>query len=177
MPEKRSWENLLDDTDMTWKHDVLQIFEYYTERTPGSFIEHKRSSLTWHYRLADPVYGSWQAKECQVNLENTIISKMPLEVLTGKKNIEVRPTSMNKGEIVKKLLSSYSKADFIFCVGDDRTDEDMFRVLRNLSAPEKTCFTCTIGHKSSLAQYYLKDPEELLELMRHMADRSAKLSS
>jgi hypothetical protein len=43
--------------DMSWKNDVLPIFEYYTERTPGSFVEQKRSGLTWHYRLADPEFG------------------------------------------------------------------------------------------------------------------------
>jgi trehalose 6-phosphate synthase/phosphatase len=31
--------------------------QYYTERTPGSFVEHKASALTWHYRLADPDWG------------------------------------------------------------------------------------------------------------------------
>lgn len=53
------WINLSEEIDLSWKDDVLPIFEYYTERTPGSFIEEKRSSLTWHYRLADPSYGSW----------------------------------------------------------------------------------------------------------------------
>jgi trehalose-phosphatase len=42
---------------MSWKNDVLEIFTYYTERTQGSFVEHKRSSITWHYRQADPEYG------------------------------------------------------------------------------------------------------------------------
>lgn len=49
--------DLLEEIPMTWKQDVLPIFEYYTERTPGSFVEQKKSSLTWHYRLADPDYG------------------------------------------------------------------------------------------------------------------------
>lgn len=48
---------MLNDIDMSWKEDVKEIFEYYTERTPGSFIEEKQCSLTWHYRKADPKYG------------------------------------------------------------------------------------------------------------------------
>ena len=35
----------------------------YTESTDGSFIEAKESALVWHYRDADPDFGSWQAKE------------------------------------------------------------------------------------------------------------------
>lgn len=48
---------MLDKVDMSWKDDVRNIFEYYTERTTGSFIEEKKCTLTWHYRLADPKFG------------------------------------------------------------------------------------------------------------------------
>ncbi|CAO3600646.1 unnamed protein product [Absidia cylindrospora] len=102
-PNSSKWMNLAEHFDMGWKNDVLEIFTYYTERTAGSFIEHKRCALTWHYRLADPVFGEFQAKECQNHLE-TALSKLPVEVLVGKKNLEVRPKSINKGEIVKRLL-------------------------------------------------------------------------
>ncbi|KAG1244746.1 hypothetical protein G6F68_015324 [Rhizopus microsporus] len=47
------WMNVLEDIDMSWKKDVTEIFDYYTERTEGSFVEHKKSSITWHYRMAD----------------------------------------------------------------------------------------------------------------------------
>ena len=51
------WTSILDGMDMSWKADVTEIFDYYTERTQGSFVEHKKSSITWHYRLADAEYG------------------------------------------------------------------------------------------------------------------------
>jgi trehalose 6-phosphate synthase/phosphatase len=56
-PNSDHWINMLEDVDMSWKTDVVKIFDYYTERTQGSFVEHKKSSITWHYRLADPQYG------------------------------------------------------------------------------------------------------------------------
>jgi trehalose-phosphatase len=48
---------MVEEMDLSWKNDVLDVFGYYTERTPGSFIEHKKFSITWHYRLADPNFG------------------------------------------------------------------------------------------------------------------------
>lgn len=57
LPNSDEWSNIVDDVDMSWKQDVREIFTYYTERTQGSFIENKNSSITWHYRLADAVYG------------------------------------------------------------------------------------------------------------------------
>ncbi|KAF9931429.1 threalose-6-phosphate phosphatase [Modicella reniformis] len=132
-PRSKKWVNLTESLDMSWKNDVIEIFTYYTERTQGSFIEHKRSSLTWHYRMADPEFGAFQAKECQNHLENAVLSKLPVEILVGKKNLEVRPTIVNKGEIVKRLLSQHPEVEFILCAGDDKTDEDMFRALAGVS--------------------------------------------
>jgi trehalose-6-phosphatase len=64
----------------------------------------------------------FQANECHNHLENAIQSKLPVEVLLGKKNLEVRPVAINKGEIVKRILASRMPGfDFVFCVGDDRT--------------------------------------------------------
>ncbi|KAG0065936.1 threalose-6-phosphate phosphatase [Linnemannia elongata] len=128
-PGSKKWVNLTESLDMSWKSDVIEIFTYYTERTQGSFIEHKRSSLTWHYRMADPEFGQFQAKECQNHLENAVLSKLPVEILVGKKNLEVRPTIVNKGEIVKRLMNQHPEAEFVLCAGDDKTDEDMFRAL------------------------------------------------
>ncbi|KAF9416520.1 threalose-6-phosphate phosphatase [Podila epigama] len=128
-PGSKKWTNLTESLDMSWKNEVIEIFTYYTERTQGSFIEHKRSSLTWHYRMADPEFGAFQAKECQNHLENAVLSKLAVEILVGKKNLEVRPTTINKGEIVKRLLNQHPDVEFVLCAGDDKTDEDMFRAL------------------------------------------------
>ncbi|RIA80605.1 glycosyltransferase family 20 protein [Glomus cerebriforme] len=171
-PESDKWINLTEDIDMSWKNDVLEIFTYYTERTQGSFIEHKRSSITWHYRQADPEYGAFQAKECQNHLEGAILPKLPVEILLGKKNLEVRPTTINKGEIVKRLLISHPDVDFVFCAGDDRTDEDMFRALRRSELSSDSYFCTTIGasNKKTLAGWHVNSPEELIQAMHKMVE-------
>lgn len=74
-------------------------------------------------------HSAFQAKECQNHLENAIVSKFPVEILVGKKNLEIRPMSVNKGEIVKKILAKNSDTNLVICAGDDKTDEDMFRAL------------------------------------------------
>ncbi|KAJ3306675.1 threalose-6-phosphate phosphatase [Kappamyces sp. JEL0829] len=166
------WINLAAEIDMTWKQEVAEIFDYYTERTQGSFVEHKRCSITWHYRLADPEYGSFQAKECQYYLEEAILSKLPVEVMVGKKNLEVRPISMNKGEIVKRLANARQPdCDFVICAGDDRTDEDMFRVLSKTDINSDHIFSCTIGSatKMTRATWHVTAPHELISLLHLLA--------
>ncbi|KZT69086.1 glycosyltransferase family 20 protein [Daedalea quercina L-15889] len=128
-PGATEWTNFTENLDMEWMSDALEIFKYYTERTTGSHIEVKKSSITWHYRSADPEWGLFQCRQCQDLLENNLARKRPIEVLVGKKNLEVRPMAVNKGEIVKRILYYNPDAEFVFCAGDDKTDEDMFRAL------------------------------------------------
>ncbi|KAK7047301.1 hypothetical protein VNI00_006532 [Paramarasmius palmivorus] len=128
-PGSKEWMNFTERLDMGWMKEVMEVFRYYTERTTGSHIEVKKSSITWHYRGADPEWGQFQCRQCQDLLENNLAHKRPIEVLVGKKNLEVRPLAVNKGEIVKRILYYNPDAEFIFCAGDDKTDEDMFRAL------------------------------------------------
>jgi trehalose 6-phosphate synthase/phosphatase len=167
-PSSQRWINLLEHFDMTWKHDVLEIFTYYAERTTGSFIEHKRCSITWHYRLADPDYGQFQSKECQNHLENAILSKMPVEVLVGKKNLEVRPTATNKGEIIKRLLSANNEIDFVMCCGDDKTDEDMFKVVAKLALPWTFSIVVGVEDKKTMATWRLPTVQDVLNTFSAM---------
>lgn len=127
-PRTDDWENLTESYDMGWQKEVVEIFQHYTERTQGSFIERKRVALTWHYRRVDPDYGAFQARECRKELENTVVRKWPVEVMAGKANLEVRPTFVNKGYIASKLIKEYGQIhgqtpDLVLCLGDDFTDE------------------------------------------------------
>ena len=72
-----------------------------------------------------------------------MLPKLPVEILVGKKNLEVRPQAINKGEIVKRLTAMVGTADFIFCAGDDKTDEDMFKALKQI--PDAKVYACIIG--------------------------------
>ncbi|KXN84045.1 Trehalose-phosphatase [Leucoagaricus sp. SymC.cos] len=128
-PGTGEWRNFTKSLDMSWMNEVEEIFRYYTERTQGSHVEMKKSSITWHYRSSDPEWGQFQCRQCQDLLENNLANKRPIEVMVGKKNLEVRPIAVNKGEIVKRILYLNPDAEFIFCAGDDKTDEDMFRAL------------------------------------------------
>ena len=100
------------------------------------------------------------------------MSKLPIEILIGKKNIEVRPASVNKGEIVKKILAQHASADFVICAGDDKTDEDMFRTLSTARlAHTQTPFSITVGppEKKTMANWHVRTAEELVQVLGHMA--------
>ncbi|EFQ95035.1 hypothetical protein PTT_07071 [Pyrenophora teres f. teres 0-1] len=163
-PRSQDWENLTETTDMSWQ----------SERglKASSFVERKKIALTWHYRRADPEYGAFQARECQKQLERTVAKKHDVEVMTGKANLEVRPRFVNKGEIAKRLVQEYGEGtgnapEFVLCMGDDFTDEDMFRSLRQSKLPTDHVFSVTVGasSKQTLASWHLVEPSDVISVI------------
>ncbi|KAK6387710.1 threalose-6-phosphate phosphatase [Exophiala oligosperma] len=168
-PGSETWENLASSMDMGWQKEVMEIFRYYTERTQGSWIEKKRVALTWHYRQADPDFGAFQARECRKALEDNVMKNWEVEVMSGKANLEVRPQFVNKGFIASRLINEYGYGsgdppEFVLCLGDDQTDEDMFRALLKTELPKDHVFACTVGasSKRTLASWHLLEPSDVI---------------
>lgn len=168
-PGREDWENLTASMDMSWQSEVIKAFSYYTERTQGSFIERKKVAVTWHFRRSDPEYGAFQAAECKKSLEDTVCKNYDVEVMNGKANLEVRPRFINKGEIAKRLVKEYgdgkdNEPEFVFCTGDDFTDEDMFRALRDGDLPKEHVFTVTVGasSKKTDAYWHVLEPKDVI---------------
>ncbi|KAL2253571.1 probable alpha,alpha-trehalose-phosphate synthase [UDP-forming] 10 [Sesamum indicum] len=172
------WESLAADLD--WKEIVEPIMKLYTEATDGSSMEVKDSALVWHHQDADPDFGSCQAKELLDHLEN-VLANEPAVVRRGQHIVEVKPQGVTKGSVAEKVLSmlaSNGKApDFVVCIGDDRSDEDMFESILNAvsssslpAVPE--IFACTVGQKPSKAKYYLDDTGDVVRLLRGLANAS-----
>lgn len=67
--------------------------------------------------------------------------------------------------------------DFVLCIGDDRSDEDMFEAITRATAgpslsPVAEVFACTVGRKPSKARYFLEDPTEILRMLQGLASVS-----
>ncbi|KAG8383158.1 hypothetical protein BUALT_Bualt05G0155500 [Buddleja alternifolia] len=186
------WESLVFDLD--WKEIVEPIMKQYTEATDGSYMEIKESALVWHHQDADPDFGSCQAKELLGHLEN-VLANEPAVVRRGQHIVEVKPQvfslslslslslmgGVTKGLVAEKVLSvmvNTGKApDFVTCIGDDRSDEDMFEsILSTVSSSSlpspPDIFACTVGQKPSKAKYYLDDTSDVVRLLQGLANAS-----
>ena len=111
-----------------WRERVLPILESVTARTPGSLIEEKTVSLAWHYRMADPEFGLFQANELRLHLTE-MLSNLPVEILTGEKVVELRPYGVTKATIASRMSRHLSEGALLVAFGDDRTDEELFAAL------------------------------------------------
>ncbi|CAG8630506.1 7182_t:CDS:2, partial [Diversispora eburnea] len=168
--ETNGWYKLVEQIDPAWKEKILPLLNHYMERTPGSSIEEKEINLTWNYRNAESEFGSWQATELQVNLEK-LLSHMPLTIVLGSnKTLEVRPSSVDKSTAVRTIIRDLRQlhdVDFVLCIGDGKTDEPVFALLKEMM-PD--CFTSTVGKKQTEANHYLESVGHVQSLMERLAD-------
>lgn len=100
--ESSGWHCMVPNLDVSWWEHVLPLLEYYTERTPGAFIERKDSSIAWHYRDCDLDHGLWQASELLVSLRE-ITRSLPVSVCPGNRLLEVRPQKVSKGSLFERV--------------------------------------------------------------------------
>ncbi|KAK8990647.1 hypothetical protein V6N11_028614 [Hibiscus sabdariffa] len=179
------WETFPGAVDFGWKKIAEPVMKLYTETTDGSYIESKESALVWHHQNAHRDFGSCQAKELLDHLES-VLANEPVVIKRGRQIVELNPQGVTKGFVTEKILSTMTSngkpPDFVLCIGDDRSDEDMFESISNaacissLPVPPEI-FACTVGQKPSKARYYLDDTVDVLELLRSLTGESDLSSS
>ena len=136
--------------------DLLPLFETFTDRTPGTFIEKKKNSIVWHYRKSDPELASDRVVEFKTVLTSLISDE--LQILDLNKAIEIISVRVNKGVAISRLLKN--NYDFIICLGDDISDEYMFNNL------PKDSFSIKVGNKNTSARYFIQNPSEVRKLLK-----------
>lgn len=76
---------------------MLKVFNYFTERTPKSFVEKESTFISWHYRDCDREFGELQARDLLMHLVAGPLVNTSTEVVHSSKLIQVRPAGVSKG--------------------------------------------------------------------------------
>lgn len=156
----KEWQ-MYESRNTDWKELIASVLEFYVDRTPGTFIEEKNFSLVWHYRKADPELGTIRANELKDEL-SSLIANLDIEVLEGHKVIEVKNSGINKGRAATRILNN-TPYDFILGMGDDWTDEYLFKEL-----PE-SAVTIKVGLHYTAALYNIESPLKVRSLLEQFS--------
>jgi len=156
------WKNQIYD-NAVWKNAVIPILDQITVACPGSFVEEKIFSLTWHYRNAEPQSGYKHSRELIAILEE-IIHSYDLKILDGNKVVEILTNGNGKGYAVKKLIEQ-NRYDFVLSIGDDTTDEEMFEFLLHNS----NAYTIKVGEGDTYARYKLESINHVSSLLKQLS--------
>jgi trehalose-phosphatase len=139
----------------------------------GALLERKRFSIAAHYRqVADETVPQVSQAVNEVAAGHRELRKM-----SGKKVYELQPDiDWDKGKAVLWLLQAMDpesrKEIFPIYIGDDLTDEDAFRALRQRGIG----IVVNENAHATTARYFLKSPTEVEHFLRnltaHLATRA-----
>lgn len=130
---------------------------------PGTMLEDKGATFALHYRTAPQHHDALRQGAL------ALIAKRPdLHLLSGKMVLEIKPRGIAKGKAVKKLasLAPFAGRTPIF-VGDDVTDRDGFKAVRELGGR-----AILVGDpKMAAACLVLPDPSAVRAWLGRLASR------
>jgi len=154
----QKWMNELE-LDFMWKVSVLPILIGYEDRCNGSFVEIKHASLAWHYRDVETEFANVRLAELKDELIGIIGNKENLIITEGHKVLEIKNKGYDKGQTVKKILNTL-EPDFIIAMGDDNTDEDIFKVL------PVSAVSIKVGSEPSFSKYNLRSQKDVWSFLK-----------
>ncbi len=126
-------------------------------------IENKKLSLAFHYRLLKPAGKIRQVKEAFAGITAPYLEERKIEIMRGKKVLEVRPRAMiNKGQALRWIVNRRRGGrPLVIYLGDDTTDEYAF------SALGRRDISIRVGKKKkSKARYFLRNVGEVKKFLK-----------
>lgn len=145
--------------------EVFSSLIEITKGIEGAKVENNKFCVSVHYRNVDERYWTTVGQ----SVADLLKGYPRLRLTHGRKVLEVRPViDWDKGKAVEFLLDSLglNECDDVLpiYVGDDRTDEDAFKVLRERN--QGYGILVSSAPKESNAFYSLKDPSEVMKFLK-----------
>ncbi|XP_073281263.1 probable trehalose-phosphate phosphatase J isoform X1 [Primulina huaijiensis] len=149
--------------------EVYQQLLEIIKSTPGAMVENNKFCVSVHFRCVDEKKWTELAKQV-----GSVLEGYPsLRLTQGRKVLEIRPTiKWDKGKALEFLLESLGYANcsdvFPVYIGDDRTDEDAFKVLRQRG--QGFGILVSKAPKDTNASYSLQEPSEVMAFLRRLVE-------
>lgn len=186
------WISMVANLNLTWKGLCVEILNYFTERTPGSFVEEREASVVWRFwtgptdDCSDRQWARRQAAEAQNHIFDSLGERYGLRIIPGSTSFLVLPNNISRSTAVGAILhpggpahsprsssmpdldvpvnGGGGEAGFVFAVG---SDEKLLRRLNELDNAE----TVSTSGKGTDAKWKL-DAGDVGDVMRLFANCS-----
>ncbi|CAD6225167.1 unnamed protein product [Miscanthus lutarioriparius] len=153
---------------------IEEVHERLVETTrciPGAKVENNKFCVSVHFRCVhEKMWG-----ELSESVKAVLREYPKLRLTQGRMVLEVRPTiKWDKGKALEFLLDSLGFADcsnvLPVYIGDDRTDEDAFKVLRRRGQGQGVGILVSKHPKETTASYSLQEPAEVMEFLLRLVE-------
>jgi trehalose 6-phosphate synthase/phosphatase len=145
------------DVNPAWLEGARGLMAARVAAVPESFVEEKDASVVWHYRNVAPGTGRREAAALVREMTLALAGSSAV-VLPGSRVVEVKDANTDKGMVARDLAAASPGARMLV-IGDDVSDEDMFR-----AAPEDAV-TVHVGAGHSAARMRLIGPDQVRRLV------------
>ena len=180
--EENTYKKIKEIKNMQWKDAALKIVSDFTKKTEGSRLENKENSIVWNFKNCDPYFGRVTSNILERYLSNIFLNS-EIEIVSGRDYMEIKPINDNKGYFIHYIINEEIKKgnvpDLILAIGDDTSDEEMFKflnfvdktqIIKNFNTTIKT-YSTTVGKKPSCANFYIPEPRELFDIFEDIKNK------
>ncbi|CAA7056687.1 unnamed protein product [Microthlaspi erraticum] len=166
--------NVPENMNLDWVDGAKNVFKYFTDRTPRSFLEASETSLVWNYEYADAEFGRAQARDMLQYLWSGPISNASVDVVRGNNSVEVHAMGLTKDEDIytffesetlpsKLPLETRSKSS-----ANNHSLKQKRKVLLNVfDLKEDNYFSASIGQARTDARYVIDSSHDVVDFL-HM---------
>ncbi|TFK50600.1 alpha-trehalose-phosphate synthase [Heliocybe sulcata] len=105
------WIDMVANFNLSWKSLCMELLNYFTERTPGSFVEEREASIVWRFWSGPPDESSgdrqWalrQAAEAQNHIFDSLGERYGLRIIPGANSFLVLPNNISRSTAVGAIL-------------------------------------------------------------------------
>jgi len=182
-----AWTSLVDGFDAQWRQPVREILDYFTERTPGSWIEERDTAIAWYFgdtsSSTDLAWAQRQSSEVQTLISDSLGERFALRILHRQTHFVIMPKNVSRtsavqyvlaldimGSLPKRCHDIKGMFEFVLHIG---RDEKLIAHLNGLDLPfaPRTCTTeaaDTIA--GSIASCQLTAGDEVLAALEEIID-------
>jgi len=155
-----AWRRLEQPVD-AWPPDIVEALEKAGAMLPGSLLEVKSASLTFHFRAAarkwvDRTIPWLRGRLASLAAENSY------RFVEGAELLELRTPGVSKATAATMILQQSPPGATVVALGDDTTDEDMFRALPG------SAMTVHVGSGPTAARYAMEGPTQVRSFLSRL---------
>ncbi|HVH47407.1 MAG TPA: trehalose-phosphatase, partial [Labilithrix sp.] len=152
-----AWQNV-GEVDPAPLEELALKLEALARRHPGALLERKQTTVALHYRQVKRGLRGELLVEAYGIIDSFVAHHPAFERLEGVLVTEIRPASIRKSSAVPWVRELAGANARLLALGDDVTDEHMFRVV---GAADESVVVRTAEKRRTAARWELDDSKEV----------------
>ncbi|KAG7091994.1 hypothetical protein E1B28_008381 [Marasmius oreades] len=180
--QEGEWISMVASLNLTWKNICSEMLNYFTERTPGAYVEEREASVVWRFwspqelddRRPDCLWARRQAAEAQNHVFDSLGERFGLRIIPSSNSFLVLPNNISwstaVGSILLGLYGGGNEWDIVVALSGDE------RLLRRLGELDNSETVSTSGKGSTDAKWRLVrdirqgEESDVVKVLREFAE-------